>query len=167
VNIFIQTESDPGFYGKGVQDVLFFHLTHPQEIITYLILFVFPSIYYGFFRANRFYEKGVLVNRGLPFYNEFLSYEEIKSYQIVHSKFLLSLFTKKDGEEILFTVKDMGRILAILDQNNIQGNLTQDLSFEHFVNQRRYIVLLLLVGVLTYVVQYYNLAYYFWRTKWW
>lgn len=169
-NIFFQTQSDPGFIsfgGKGLKDVFFYQITHPQEIITYLILFVFPAIYYGFFRANRFFEKGLLVNGGLPFYNEFIEYSHIGHFQIVHSKYLISVFSKKDNKELLIPVKDMERVLAILDQNGIEGKLQQEMKVSHFLTQTRYLYFLVAAGAVTFLVQYYNVAYYFWRAKWW
>jgi hypothetical protein len=170
MNIFFQTKGDPGFIatgGGGIQEMIMFHLKHPQEIITYLFLFVFPSIYYGFIRCNRFYEKGVMVNKGLPFFNEFIPYENIGSYQVVHTKYLLSLYKKGTGEEYLFTVKDIERILAILDQNHIEGKLKQEMNLSHFYGQKKFVYAIVLAGVVTFLVQYFNLAYYFWRTKWW
>jgi hypothetical protein len=171
LNIFFQTKSDPGFISTGmegtVKNVLLFHMNHPQEIITYLILFVFPAIFYGLFRANRFYEKGFLVNKGLPFYNKFTLYTDLDHYQIVHTKFLISLFKKDTKEEVLIPVKDMERVLAILDQNAIPGKLKQELKIGHFTSQSRYLYFVFMAALVTFLVQYFNVAYYFWRTKWW
>jgi hypothetical protein len=89
---------------------------YPSDFFSYLAFIVMPALYYGFIRGLNFYEKGMIINRGLPFFNRILFYENIEQFRVVNEKYLLAIKLKATGDEILFTVSRMDRTLAILDQ---------------------------------------------------
>lgn len=133
-----------------------FHLKYPEELITYLILIFFPAIYYSFFRAIVFFENGVKLNRGLPFFNRYYHYSDFKSYKIVHPKYLVAL-KRADGEEFLFTTQNIDRVISILDQNQLSGDLSKaNFKVGKFVNLQ-IIILFTLVSVIVFLMQFFGL----------
>lgn len=106
--------------------IMSYHGQYPEELILYFLTIFFPAIYYGFIRGVTFYEKGLKVNRGLPYFFTKISYDQIESFQIVHRRHLMSIIIKETKDEMLFSVRNMDRVLAIFDQNGISGKLQND-----------------------------------------
>jgi hypothetical protein len=72
INLYYQTFNDPEYTEymiKGFSQVVSFHLKYPYDILSYLFFIFIPSIYYSFIRGAVFYENGIIINRGFPFYN--------------------------------------------------------------------------------------------------
>lgn len=113
-----------GLEGLSVVSQVFkFHMTYPEEYIFFLITVAFPTIYYGFIRGVTFHENGVVINKGLPFFNYTIFYSDVSNFEIIHSKYFLSITLKETEDDILFTVNNVDRALAILDQHGITGDL--------------------------------------------
>jgi hypothetical protein len=118
-------------------DVLQYHMMYPVGAIMFFCLIILPAFYYTLIRGTRFHEKGFVVNRGVPFLNKVFLYEEIKSYKLIHPKKAISVHRRK-GPVFLIADNDIERVIAILDQHNIPGDLTQDeyvklaLSYKRF-----------------------------------
>lgn len=127
VNLYLQTYIDPDFldsYQHNFMGVIKFHLFYPEQLISLILSTLIPTIYYAFIRGISFYEYGVVANRGLPFMNHTVLYSDIESYKIMHHKYLMSVSRKSMDDELLFTIEDIDRAVAILDQHNIQGDLS-------------------------------------------
>ena len=155
-NLYFQTNSDEFFlknYGGGFQDIIDFHLKYPEEFITYFLAALLPSIYYGFIRGVRFYEKGIIINKGLPFFNLYIPYEVIKKYEVINQKHFMSITRKDTEDDYMFTVNNMDRVLAILDQNHIEGNLGGNAKNDQPAH-KKLILFFLIAGVLVALLQY-------------
>lgn len=128
VNLYLQTFIDPDFlksYEQSFMGVVRFHLFYPEQLISLVLSTLIPTIYYAFVRGISFYETGIVANKGLPFMNHLVLYSDIESYKIMHHKYLMSIKRKSLGDELLFTIQDIDRAVAILDQHNIQGDLSK------------------------------------------
>lgn len=127
-NLYLQTFIDPDFlksFDQSFIGVMKFHWHYPEQVISLILSTLVPTVYYAFLRNISFYEKGIMINRGLPFMNHIVEYNDIESYKIVHHKYLMSVKRKSLKEELLFTIRDIDRAVAILDQHNIQGDLSK------------------------------------------
>ena len=91
-------------------------------------------MYYSFIRKTVFYEDGVSINRGLPFYNNFVAYKDIASYEIIHSKLMIAIKLKETSEEIVFGVNDEDRVLSLFDKAGISGDLKTKYSIKFSIN---------------------------------
>lgn len=140
-------------------DLSFFsyYYKYPRRFITYVITVFIPSYYYSFVRGIVFYENGIQINRGLPFFNLFLSYNKIKSYRVIHPKFLMSVVTKSGAGEILFTLRDTEQAIAIFDQYGLEGSFSEDNLNTVKHSQRKFIVVIIIFTVLLYMIQHYQL----------
>src|SRR6478736_6119047 len=67
-------------------DVIQYHYRYPQEFVTFFCLILIPAFYYSLVRGVRFHEKGFVFNRGLPFMNTTVQYDDIKTYKLLHPK---------------------------------------------------------------------------------
>ncbi len=126
VNLYFKTYSDPDFIAKGYdsfEDVIEFHSIYPAQALGFFIGTLIPTLYYSFFRGIVFFEKGMVINRGIPFFNQSLKYCDIDSFRIVHPRFLISIKRKETEEETLFTIRDLDRVVAIFDQHGIEADL--------------------------------------------
>lgn len=130
-----------------------FHAVYPEEYIVFCITVLFPVFYYGFFRGVTFYEKGVRINKGLPFFNNVIFYNQIEKYEIIHPKFFLSITQKETDDDILFTVNNVDRVLAILDQNDIHGDLGKKARMDHGAHQKL-LIFFVGAGILMAIIQY-------------
>ena len=127
-NLYLQTFIDPDFLEKFDHDfmgVVSFHLFYPEQLISLFLSTFIPTIYYAFVRGIYFYENGIIANKGLPFMNHIIPYNDIESYKIMHHKYLMSVKRKSFNDELLFTIQDIDRAVAIFDQHNIQGDLSK------------------------------------------
>lgn len=119
-------------------DVLNYHYRYPGEFITFFFLIIIPGTYYAYIRGVRFHEKGFIFNRGLPFLNRKFAYDEVKSYKLLHPKFAISVSTKS-GDVFVIADDNMERVIAILDQQNIPGELSRDEYTRLIANYRKFI----------------------------
>lgn len=159
-NLIFQTYKDPAFVKLGdesVRAVLRYHWYYPEELIIYLLTIFIPTIYYGFIRGIRFFEKGVIFNRGLPFFNTTILYKDIEKYEIVHPKYLLSIKQKVSEDVHMFGLGNIDRALAILDQSDIQGDLGSSTNSDHKA-KKKLILYIVLFGVAAAIVQHFGLV---------
>ena len=136
-----------------ISQVLKFHWVYPDEYLFFFITVFLPAIYYGFVRGVSFHERGVLINKGLPFFNSVVLYDQILHYEIIHPKFFLAIRQKDTGDDILFTVNDVDRVLAILDQNNISGDLGVKAKRDASAHQKL-LIFFMASGVMMALIQY-------------
>lgn len=118
INLYISTFRDEKFIQlstKAPLSVWEFYLSYPEDFISFLVVIFIPAIYYSFIRGIVFYEKGISINRGLPFFNRELLFEQIESYKVVHPKYLISITRKDPQDELLFSVRNMDRVIGFLD----------------------------------------------------
>lgn len=139
-SFYLSTFQEPKFLKEGVfgfWDVIEFHYRYPFEFISISILVMTPVIYYGFMRGARFFEKGYLFNQGLPFFNTWVSYEDVKQYKLLLPDSILAIFTKS-GEIHVVADGHIERVIALLDQHGITGDLAQDAYVRLIQNVRRF-----------------------------
>ncbi|MCT4641872.1 MAG: hypothetical protein N4A33_06190 [Bacteriovoracaceae bacterium] len=128
VNLYFQTYIDPDFikwHRSGLKAVVDFHFFYPEQILSLILSTLIPTLYYSFYRGISFHENGMIVNRGLPYLNHMVPYNDIESYKIVHHKYLVSIKRKSNDEDLLFSIQDIDRAVAIFDQHDIKGDLSK------------------------------------------
>ena len=156
-DFYLETFQEPKFLEKGLfgfWDVVQYHWHYPVEIITLSILVLMPIIYYGLVRGVRFYEKGYLFNKGLPFVNVWVPYAEVKQYKLLLPRSILAMFTHA-GDVHLVADGNIERVIALLDQHNVPGDLAQDAYVRLLTNIRNFfLVVLTFTGVLFLVKQF-------------
>src|SRR5690606_10778287 len=84
-NLYAQPVNDPNFVkwnDKSLIGIIKFHWFYPEEFVSFLVTVFLPAVYYGLIRSIRFFENGIIINRGLPFFNRVIFYTQIKSYKI-------------------------------------------------------------------------------------
>lgn len=157
INLYFKTFSDPDFIARGgieLKDVFQFHYVYPTQFIGFFFGTLIPAIYYAFFRGIVFFEDGIVINRGIPFFNHCVKYSDIESFKVIHPKYLMSVKRKDVGEELLFTIKEIDRAIAIFDQHNIKGDLgTSDLAKSITVS-RKAVIISVIFGVIVSILQY-------------
>jgi hypothetical protein len=132
-------------------DVIQYHYRYPIEAVTFFFLVIIPAFYYGLVRGNRFYERGMIYNQGLPFFNQTILFSDIKTYRLLHPKHLLMIYTTKGI--YLLTDNTIERVIAILDQHNIQGDLAKDDYSQLLMRLKKFIMLLLSFTVLVFLMK--------------
>jgi hypothetical protein len=78
-NFYLDTFTHENFQLEArfrILDVVNYHFRYPAEFITFFSIILIPAIYYAFIRGVSFYEKGFVFNRGLPFLNKKIFYNE-------------------------------------------------------------------------------------------
>jgi hypothetical protein len=125
-----------------ILDVIDYHYRYPGESITFFFLIIVPAFYYALIRGVRFHEKGFAFNRGLPFMNKTVLYSDVKTYKLLHPKHVVTIHTK-GGDVFLIADNTVERVIAILDQHNIQGDLAQDDYANLITNFRKFIIVVL------------------------
>lgn len=151
---YLSTFQDPKFIETGsyaIWDAIQFHYKYPVEVVTLSFLVLTPIIYYGFIRGTRFFEKGYLFNKGLPFVNTWVPYEEIKQYKLLVPKSILAIFTKS-GEIHVVSDGNIERVLALLDQHNVPGDLAQDAYVHLIQNIFKFFVIVLSFTLLIFII---------------
>jgi hypothetical protein len=123
-------------------DVLQYHYKYPQEAIIFFLVILAPAVYYSFIRGIRFYEKGLVFNRGLPFLNRPVLYSEIETYKLLHTEFAISVHTP-NGEAFVVADNNINRVIGILDQHGIKSDLASDEFARLISNYRKFIYILL------------------------
>lgn len=135
-----------------ILDVINYHYKYPYEFITFFFLIIIPAIYYALIRGVRFHEKGFVFNRGLPFMNKTVKYEDVKTYKLLHPKFIVTIHTKS-GDVYLIADNTVERVIAILDQHNIQGDLARDDYTKLITNFRKFIIVVLSFTTIVFIVK--------------
>jgi hypothetical protein len=135
-----------------ILDVIEFHYRYPVEFITFFFLLIVPAFYYAFIRGVRFHEKGFVFNRGLPFMNKAVPYSEVKTYKLLHPKHVVTIHTIK-GDVFLIADNTAERVIAILDQHNIKGDLAQDDYVRLITNFRKFIIVVLTFTLVVFLIK--------------
>jgi hypothetical protein len=135
-----------------ILDVLNYHFRYPHEFIVFFCLILIPAIYYGVIRGVRFYEKGFIYNRGLPFFNQAVQYSNLSTYKLLHPKKAISIHAK-NGDVFVIADNNAERVIAILDQHNIQGDLAQDDYVRLITNYKRFMLMVIGFTVFIFVVK--------------
>lgn len=135
-----------------ILDVIDYHYKYPFEFISFFFLIIVPAVYYAFIRGIRFHEKGFSYNRGIPFMNKSVLYSDVKMYKLLHPKHVVTIRTKKD-EVFLVSDNSIERVIAILDQHNIQGDLAQDDYVNLLANLRKFIIVVLTFTLVVFVLK--------------
>ncbi|MBT4722173.1 hypothetical protein HOB30_00255 [Candidatus Falkowbacteria bacterium] len=156
LNLYFQTTSDPLFQkiGKsGFEAILSFHFKYPEGLILYALTIFLPALYFGFIRGVRFHENGVIINRGLPFFNMMIPYDVIERFEIIDQKYYMAIFRKDTEDEYMFTINDIDRVLAIFDQHHIKGDLGQRSKPDKSAHLKL-VLFFMLAGILLAIFQY-------------
>ena len=132
-------------------DVIQYHYKYPYEFITFFFLIIAPAIYYSLIRGVRFFDKGFIFNRGLPFMNKTVVYEDVKKYKLLHPKHIVTIHTHK-GDVFLIADNSVERVIAILDQHNIPGDLAMDDYANLITNFRKFIIVVLSFSLVVFVL---------------
>jgi hypothetical protein len=133
-------------------DVIQYHYKYPHEFIIFFFLFLAPAFYYSLIRGTRFFERGFIFNKGFPFLGKEVLYTDIKTYKLLHPNLLLSIHTK-NGEIYLIADNSVERVIAILDQHNIQGDLARDDYANLITNFKKFILVVLSFTVLIFTLK--------------
>lgn len=156
-NLYFKTFSDPDFLGGGdttFKAVVNFHVQYPVQVIGFFFMTLMPAVYYAFLRGIYFFEEGMVINRGLPFLNHCVKYNDIESFKIIHAKYLMSLKRKDVEEELLFSIREIDRVIAIFDQHGIQGDLKSQFDENSLSINKRTVIFFLVFGVVVSAMQY-------------
>ena len=113
-----------------------------------------PSIYYGFIRGITFFEKAIVINRGIPFWNHIIYYDQIDCYRIMRSKYLMSI-SKKNNQELVFTISDADRAVAIMDQSGIRARFVKDTLINEVSSHKRLLLGITISAIVIYFIQHY------------
>ena len=160
VNLYYATLSDPIFIKRGLEGpkgVWSFLLMYPEELITFILFVLAPSIYYGFIRGITFFEEGIVINRGLPFFNHCVRYKHIKEYRMVNPRYLMSVVRKDTEDEILFTICDQDRAVAIMDQQEISGKLGSEDYATTMSAHKKFFIFVIFFGLVVFCIQHYGI----------
>ena len=159
VILVLQTYSNTLFvenFAKSFSGVVDFHLKYPEDFLIYCFTILFPAIYYSFIRGIVFYEKGMTINRGFPFFNRSFLYSNISKYKIIHPKYLMGVKRSDIDEEFVFTIRNIDRVVAILDQQNISGSLGKEKLEKTMTVNKKLVIFFALFGTLLFVIQHFG-----------
>ncbi|NBV89296.1 MAG: FAD-dependent oxidoreductase [Betaproteobacteria bacterium] len=94
---------------------------------------------------------GFIFNRGIPFMNKVVLYEDVKTYKLLHPNHVVTIHTKSD----VFLIADnsVERVVAILDQHNIQGDLGRDDYANLITNFRKFIIVVVTFTLAMFVLK--------------
>lgn len=133
-------------------DVINYHYRYPEEFITFFCIILLPALYYAFIRGICFCEKGFVYNGGVPFMNRSISFENIDTYKLLHPELAISVHTK-NGDVFVVADNNIGRVIAILDQHNIKGNLASDEFAKVITNYQKFIYLILILITVAFLMK--------------
>jgi hypothetical protein len=157
---FSKMVTEGGSRGRRVLDFFEFILKYPGDAISFALMIVLPAFYFAFIRGVRFYEKAVVVNRGIPFFNQKIPYDEVKTYKLLHPQLAISMHTK-NGDIFVIADEQVERAIAILDQHNIQGDLGQGDLVKIFANYKKFIVFIASFVILLFIVRKLGLYFFY------
>ena len=129
-----------------------YHLKYPIDLINLLLVVFTPAVYFAFIRGVRFHEKGFIFNRGVPFLDSTVLYGDVKSYKLLHPKQAIWVTTKA-GESFIIADNDIERVIAILDQHNIHGDLAVDQYVKLVSNYKRFVVFLITAFFIIFAIR--------------
>lgn len=158
-NFYLETFTYEKFQAIGkfkILDVVDYHLKYPREFIVFFIIVLVPAIYYGLIRGVRFYEKGFIFNRGIPFLNRTINYADINQYKLLHPKKAISIHTN-DGNIFVIADNNAERVIAILDQHNIRGDFAQDDFVKLITNYKRFMLIVMGFSVFIFLIKKFGL----------
>lgn len=154
-NFILETYTYEKFQADGrfkIIDVIQYHYRYPREFVTFFILVLAPAFYYTHIRGIRFHEKGFVFNRGLPFMNKVIPYTEVKTYKLLHPKHIVTIQTVK-GDVFLVADNNVDRVIAILDQQNIQGDFGRDDYINLITNFKKFTFVVLGFTVVVFLLK--------------
>jgi hypothetical protein len=126
-------------------------LMYPQDFFAFLGTIIVPAFYYAFIRGVRFHEKAFAFNRGIPFLNHIIKYEDVKRYKLFHPKYAISMHLH-NGDSFVIADNSVERVIAILDQQNIPGDLGDDYA-KLFTNFKRVVIFVLCFTLLLFLIR--------------
>ena len=139
-----------------ILDVLNYHYRYPNEFITFFLIVLVPAIYYAFIRGVRFCEKGFVFNRGLPFMNKEVLYTDVKDYKLLQPNHVITIHTQK-GDVFVIADNNIERVIAILDQHNIKGDLARDDYSRLIMNAKKFIIVVLTFTLVVFLLKKFGL----------
>ncbi len=154
-DFYLSTFQEPKFMREGAfgfLDVWAFHYRYPTEFISLSLLVLTPVIYYGIIRGVRFHERGYKFNQGLPFFNQWVAYENVQQYKLLLPDSILAITTKA-GEIHVVADGDIARVIAVLDQHGIHGDLAQDAYVRLIMNVRKFFFVVAGFTAILYMVK--------------
>lgn len=128
-----------------------YHYAYPMDLIAFIGTVIVPAIYYSFIRGVRFHEKAFAFNRGIPFLNHIINYEDVKRYKLFHPKYAISMHLH-NGDSFVIADNSVERVIAILDQHNIPGDLGDDYA-KIFTNFKRVVLFVLSFTLLLFLIR--------------
>lgn len=149
---FLKIVTEGAGQGRKFLDFVEFNYRYPADFISFFIFYIIPATYFAFIRGVGFYEKAIVINRGLPFFNTRITYEDVARYKLIHPKLAISVHTHK-GDAFVIADERIERAIAILDQHHIQGDLAQDEFVRVLSNYKKFIVFVATFVVLLFVVR--------------
>jgi len=141
-----------------ILDVIDYHMKYPAEFLTFFVLIIVPAIYYSFIRGVRFYEKGFVFNRGIPFLNRPILYSDVTTYKLLHPELAISI-SVNNGDIYLIADNSVERVIAILDQQNIKGDLAQDGFVRVISNYKKFFLVIVSFLMFLFVIKKMGLFY--------
>ena len=96
------------------------------------------------------------INRGFPFFNRSFLYSNISKYKIIHPKYLMGVKRSDIDEEFVFTIRNIDRVVAILDQQNISGSLGKEKLEKTMTVNKKLVIFFALFGTLLFVIQHFG-----------
>jgi len=139
-----------------ILDVIEYHYKYPNEFITFFFLIIIPAVYYALIRGIRFHEKGFIFNRGLPFLNKEILYSDVQTYKMLHPDYIISVHLK-NGDVYIVADNNVARVIAILDQHNIQGDLARDDYVKLITNFRKFVFVVLSFTLVGFLIRKFGL----------
>ncbi len=157
---FAKMVTEGGSRGRRFLDFFEFILKYPGDAISFGLMILLPAIYFAFIRGVRFFEKAVVVNRGIPFFNQTIPYDQVKTFKLLHPKLAISMHTKS-GDAFVIADEHVERAIAILDQHNIQGDLGQSDLMKIFANYKKFVVFIASFVILLFLVRKLGLYFFY------
>jgi hypothetical protein len=154
-NFILETYTYEKFRADGnfeIIDVIKYHYKYPLEFVTFFFLVLAPAIYYTLIRGVRFHEKGFVFNRGIPLMNKVVPYAEVKTYKLLHPKHIVTIHTHK-GDVFLVADNSVDRVIAILDQQNIQGDFGRDDYINLITNFKKFTFVVLGFTIVVFLLK--------------
>ncbi|MCO4755362.1 MAG: hypothetical protein KC478_12845 [Bacteriovoracaceae bacterium] len=158
-NLVLQTLGNPVFeeqFSSNAMGVINYHLKYPEDFLIYCLTILFPAIYYSFIRGIVFCENGMIINRGFPFFNRNVLYKNISRYKIIHPKYLMGVKRSDIEEEFVFTIRNIDRVVAILDQHHIPGDLGRETLEKTMTVNKKLVVFFIFFGTVMFFIQYFG-----------
>lgn len=158
-NLVLQTLGDSFFlerFEASFMGVVRYHINYPEDFLIYCATILFPAIYYSFIRGIVFYQHGMVINRGLPFFNRSVPYKNISAYKVIHPKFLMAIRRSDIDEEFVFTIRNIDRVIAILDQHNISGDLGKEHLAKTMTVNKKLMIIFIVFGIALFIFQHFG-----------